>query len=82
MEDSSLTTLLYSILAIPFVFLILRWIRVRKDKRRNESGEIEYASFGHALGFLLVEGLALIASLAILMAAMSGIVQYIIRVYA
>lgn len=81
MEDSSLTTLLYSILAIPFVFLLLRWIKVRKDKRRNESGEVEYTSFGHALGFLLVEGLALIASLAILMAAMSGIVQYIISVY-
>lgn len=82
MEDSSLTTLLYSILAIPFVFVTLRWIKVRKDKRRNESGEVEYTSFGHALGFLLIEGIALIASLAILMAAMSGIIQYIIRIYA
>lgn len=81
MEDSTLATLLYSILAIPVVFLILLWIKVRRDKRRNEAGEVEYASFGQAIGFLLVEGLAVVASLAVLMTAMSGIMKYVIHVY-
>ncbi|MFO7580861.1 hypothetical protein [Nitrosomonas halophila] len=82
MEDSSLSTLLYSILAIPFVCMILHWIKVRKDRRRNESGEVEYTSFGQAFTFLLIEGVAVIASLSILIAAMSGIVRYVIHTYA
>jgi hypothetical protein len=81
MEDAPITTLLYSLLAIPFVFLILYWVKVRKDRQRNESGEVEYKSLGHALSFFLIEGLAVISSLAILITAMSGIVRYVIHVY-
>ncbi|MBK6618406.1 MAG: hypothetical protein WAT53_08895 [Nitrosomonas sp.] len=77
MEDSYLSTLIYSILALPIVFGILYWIKIRRDARRNESGEVEYTSVAQAIGFLVVEGLTVVASLAIMIAAISGIVRYI-----
>jgi len=84
MEDTTapIATLLYSILALPIAFMILYWTKVRKDRRRNETGEIEYKSLGHALTFFIIEGLALIGSLSILITAVSGIVRYLIYVYA
>ncbi|CAD85876.1 MULTISPECIES: hypothetical protein [Nitrosomonas] len=83
MEDTApITTLLYSILALPIAFMILYWTKVRKDRRRNETGEIEYKSLGHALTFFIIEGLALVGSLSILITAVSGIVRYLIYVYA
>ncbi|MBC6961649.1 MAG: hypothetical protein DWB48_02640 [Nitrosomonas sp.] len=83
MEDTApITTLLYSILALPIAFMILYWTKIRKDRRRNETGEIEYKSLGHALTFFIIEGLALVGSLSILITAVSGIVRYLIYVYA
>lgn len=83
MEDTApITTLLYSILALPIAFMILYWTKVRKDRRRNETGEIEYKSLGHALTFFIIEGLALVGSLSILITAVSGIVRYLIYIYA
>ena len=83
MDDTApIATLLYSILALPIAFMILYWTKVRKDRRRNETGEIEYKSLGHALTFFIIEGLALVGSLSILITAVSGIVRYLIYVYA
>ncbi len=83
MEDTApITTLLYSILALPIAFMILYWTKIRKDRRRNETGEIEYKSLGHALTFFIIEGLALVGSLSILITAVSGIVRYLIYIYA
>ncbi|MXS84817.1 hypothetical protein ABO04_02520 [Nitrosomonas sp. HPC101] len=83
MEDTSspIATLIYSILAFPIAFMILYWIKVRKDRHRNESGEMEYKSLGHALSFFVVEGLALVGCLSVLITAVSGIIRYIIYVY-
>ncbi len=82
MEYSSFSTLLYSILALPIAFGILYWIKIRRDKRRNESGEVEYTSVAQAIGFLVTEGLTVVGSLAVMIAAVSGIVRYIITIYA
>ncbi|MBE7526768.1 MAG: hypothetical protein IT526_02645 [Nitrosomonas sp.] len=83
MEDTApIMTLFYSILALPVAFMIIYWTKVRKDKRRNEAGEIEYKTLGEALTFFIVEGIALIGSLSVLITAVSGIVRYIIYVYA
>lgn len=83
MEDTApIITLLYSILALPVAFMILYWTKVRKDRRRNEEGEMEYKSFGEALTFFVIEGLALVGSLSILITAVSGIVRYLIHIYA
>jgi hypothetical protein len=80
-ETAPIATLLYGLMALPISFIILYWIKVRKDHRRNKEGEVEYKSIGHALTFFLVEGIALIASLSILITAVSAIVRYIIVVY-
>ncbi|WP_292977219.1 hypothetical protein [Nitrosomonas sp.] len=80
-ETAPIATLLYSIVAFPIAFMILYWVKVRKDRHRNESGEMEYKSLGHALSFFVVEGIALIGSLSILITAISGIVRYIITIY-
>ncbi|WP_350282450.1 hypothetical protein [Nitrosomonas sp.] len=83
MDDTApIATLLYSILALPIAFMILYWTKVRKDRQRNETGEVEYKSLGHALTFFIIEGLALVGSLSILITAVSGIVRYLIYVYA
>ncbi|SFU55836.1 hypothetical protein SAMN05216339_10467 [Nitrosomonas eutropha] len=82
MEDTApIANLLYSILALPIAFMVLYWVKIRKDRHRNESGEMEYRSLGHALSFFVVEGLALVGSLSILITAISGIVRYIIYIY-
>lgn len=81
-DDSQITSLLYSILAIPISFIILYWTKTRKDKMRNESGEMEYKTLGQALTFFLIEGIALVGSISILITAVSGIVRYIILTYA
>lgn len=80
-ETTPIATLIFSILALPIAFSILYWLKVRKDRHRNESGEMEYKSLGHALSFFVVEGVALIGSLSILITAVSGIVRYIISIY-
>ncbi len=83
MDDTApIATLLYSILALPVAFMILYWTKVRKDRQRNETGEVEYKSLGHALTFFITEGLALVGSLSILITAVSGIVRYLIHIYA
>lgn len=82
MEESYLGTMIYSVLALFASFGLLYWIKFRRDARRNESGEVEYTSVAQAIGFLVVEGLTVVASLAIMIAALSGIVRYIIVTYA
>lgn len=83
MEDNaSIMTLFYSILALPVSFMILYWTKVRKDRRRNDMGEIEYKTLGQALTFFIIEGVALVGSLSILITAVSGIVRYLIQAYA
>lgn len=82
MDYSSVSSLIYSILALPIVFGILYWIKIRRDRRRNESGEIEYTSVAQAIGFLVIEGLTVVGSLAILIVVVSSIVKYIITNYA
>lgn len=83
MEDNaSIMTLIYSILALPISFMVLYWTKARKDRQRNDAGEIEYKTLGQALTFFIIEGVALVGSLSILITAVSGIVRYLIQAYA
>ncbi|BBL34806.1 hypothetical protein Nstercoris_01051 [Nitrosomonas stercoris] len=77
-ETAPIATLLYGLIALPISFIILYWIKTRKDRHRNEAGEMEYKSMGHALSFFVVEGAALIASLSVLITAVSAIAKYVI----
>ena len=79
--DESTDVLLISILAIPFVIAIQMWVKKRKDSRRNEEGEEEFKTTRQALFAFLLEGLAIVGGLAILIAATSGILRYVINTY-
>lgn len=79
--DESTDVLLISILAIPFVIAIQMWVKKRKDSRRNEVGEEEFKTTREALFAFLLEGLAVVGGLAILIAATSGILRYVINTY-
>lgn len=79
--DESTDVLLISILAIPFVIAIQMWVKKRKDSRRNEEGEEEFKTTREALFAFLIEGLVIVGGLAILIAATSGILRYVINTY-
>ena len=79
--DESTDVLLISILAITFVIAIKAWLKKRKDSRRNEEGEEEFKTTREALFAFLLEGLAIVGGLAILIAATSGILRYVINTY-
>lgn len=79
MEDNSLNSLLISLLAIPFVIALQIWVKERRARRRNEEGEEEFKTTRQAMFSFLIEGLAVVGGLAILIAATSGIVNYVIR---
>ena len=79
--DESTDVLLISILAIPFVVAIQLWVKKRKDSRRNKDGEEVFNSTRHAIFAFLIEGLAVVGGLAILIAATSGILRYVVNTY-
>lgn len=79
--DESTDVLLISILAIPFVIAIQLWVKKRKDSRRNKDGEEVFNSTRQAIFAFLIEGLAVVGGLAILIAATSGILRYVVNTY-
>lgn len=79
--DESTDVLLISILAIPFVVAIQLWVKKRKDSRRNKDGEEVFNSTRQAIFAFLIEGLAVVGGLAILIAATSGILRYVVNTY-
>lgn len=79
--DDSTDVLLISILAIPFVIAIQMWVKNRKDRRRNKDGEEVFNTTREALIAFLIEGLAVVGGLAILIAATSSILKYVVNTY-
>ncbi len=79
--DESTDVLLISILAIPFVVAIQLWVKKRKDSRRNKDGEEVFNSTRQAIFAFLIEGFAVVGGLAILIAATSGILRYVVNTY-
>lgn len=79
--DESTDVLLISVLAIPFVVAIQLWVKKRKDSRRNKDGEEVFNSTRQAIFAFLIEGLAVVGGLAILIAATSGILRYVVNTY-
>lgn len=79
--DESTDVLLISILAIPFVVAIQLWVKKRKDSRRNKDGEEVFNSTRQAIFAFLIKGLAVVGGLAILIAATSGILRYVVNTY-
>ena len=78
--DSPEYSLLISLALIPVVFMLQMWVRQRRLRRRNESGQQEFDSLGATLISALAEGVAVISSLVLIIWIMGAILKYLFPV--
>lgn len=78
--DSPEYNLLISLALIPVVFMLQIWIRQRRLRRRNESGQQEFDSLGATVVSALAEGLAVISSLLLVIWIMGAVLRYLFPV--
>ena len=75
--DDPIYNLLISLTLIPVAIGLNIWVRHRRRRRLNESGEEEFASLSATLISTLGEGLAVISSLLCVIWIMGGIVRFL-----
>ena len=75
--DDPIYNLLISITLIPVAIGLNIWVRQRRRRRLNESGEGEFDSLSATLISTIGEGLAVVASLMCVIWIMGGIVRFI-----
>ncbi|GAB1719763.1 MAG: hypothetical protein NTAFB09_14940 [Nitrosospira sp.] len=78
--ESSETNLIISLALIPAVIWLQVWVRKRRGRRRNESGQQEFDSLGATLLSAIIEGGAVISSLILIIWIMGGILRYLFPV--
>lgn len=78
--DSPEYNLLISLALIPVVFMLQMWVRHRRVRRRNESGDQEFDSLGATLISAIAEGLAVIGSLILIIWIMGAVLRYLFPV--
>lgn len=78
--DSPEYNLLISLALIPVVFMLQMWVRQRRVRRRNESGQQEFDSLGATLLSAIAEGLAVIGSLILIIWIMGALLRYLFPV--
>lgn len=78
--ESSETNLIISLALIPVVIWLQVWVRKRRGRRRNESGQQEFDSLGATLLSAIIEGGAVISSLILIIWIMGGILRYLFPV--
>ncbi|PTR07325.1 hypothetical protein C8R32_1079 [Nitrosospira sp. Nsp5] len=78
--DSPEYSLLISLALIPVVFMLQMWVRHRRVRRRNESGDQEFDSLGATLISAIAEGLAVIGSLILIIWIMGAVLRYLFPV--
>lgn len=78
--DSPEYNLLISLALIPVVFMLQMWVRHRRLRRRNESGDQEFDSLGATLISAISEGLAVIGSLVLIIWIMGALLRYLFPV--
>lgn len=78
--DSPEYNLLISLALIPVVFMLQMWVRQRRIRRRNESGQQEFDSLGATLISAIAEGLAVIGSLILIIWIMGALLRYLFPV--
>ncbi|SCY09255.1 hypothetical protein SAMN05216308_1049 [Nitrosospira sp. Nsp13] len=78
--DSPEYSLLISLALIPVVFMLQMWVRHRRLRRRNESGDQEFDSLGATLISAIAEGLAVIGSLILIIWIMGAVLRYLFPV--
>jgi len=75
--DDPIYNLLISLTLIPVAIGLNIWVRQRRRRRLNESGEEEFDSLSATLISTLGEGLAVISSLLCVIWIMGGIVRFL-----
>jgi Flp pilus assembly protein TadB len=78
--DSPEYNLLISLALIPVVFMLQIWVRQRRLRRRNESGQQEFDSLGATVVSALAEGVAVISSLVLVIWIMGAVLRYLFPV--
>ncbi|GDX60782.1 MAG: hypothetical protein ITD42_04020 [Nitrosospira sp.] len=75
--DSPEFKLLTALLLIPVAIFLQLWVRRRKVRRRNESGQEEFGSFGSTLMSTIGDGLAVLISLILVIWVVGAILRYL-----
>lgn len=75
MNDPELN-LLISFILVPIAIWLHIWVRKRIDRRRNESGQVEFGSLGATLISTIGEGVAIISSLILMIWVVGSIIRY------
>jgi hypothetical protein len=78
--ESSEYNLIIALALIPIVIWLQVWVRKRRIRRRNESGQQEFDSLGATLLSAIIEGGAVISSLILIIWIMGGILRYLFPV--
>jgi len=80
MEDAEIA-LMFSLLAIPVAIWLQLWVKNRREKRKNVSGEEEFASTARAFTSIIIEGTAIVGGLIMIIMGSGGVIKYIIKFY-
>ena len=78
--ESSEYNLIIALALIPIVIWLQVWVRKRRIRRRNESGQQEFDSLGATPLSAIIEGGAVISSLILIIWIMGGILRYLFPV--
>ncbi len=80
MEDAEIA-LMFSLLAIPVAIWLQLWVKSRREKRKNVSGEEEFENTTRAFMSIIIEGTAIVGGLIMIIMGSGGVIKYIINFY-
>ena len=75
--DDPIYNLLLSLALIPVVIALNIWVKQRRRRRINESGDQEFDSLSATLLSTLGEGIAVVTSLVLIIWILGGIVRFL-----
>ena len=81
MEDAEIA-LMFSLLTIPVAIWLQLWVKNRREKRRNDSGEEEFEKTTRAFISIILEGAAIVGGLIMVIMGAGGVIKYILNFYA
>ena len=78
MEDAEIA-LMFSLLTIPVAIWLQLWVKNRREKRRNDSGEEEFENTTRAFISIILEGAAIVGGLIMVIMGAGGVIKYILN---
>ncbi|MBA4142278.1 MAG: hypothetical protein H0X43_04560 [Nitrosospira sp.] len=76
MDDNEYNFLI-ALALIPAVVGLQIWVRNRRRRHRNETGQLEFGSLGATLFSIVIEGLVVMSSFVLVIWIMGGILRYL-----